>query len=325
MRVVLVGPFPWPSHQGSQAYVAGQAKALARAGHDVRLVVYAGEGGELPGVELVRGRRVPFGRFEAGGLHVSRPLHDLALASALRRTLRDRPADVIHAHNVEGPLIAALARTGLPVVYHLHTEMADELATHLPVGLRWAGRPAGRTLDRLAMAASHAGAALSPRGREVLASAGLPVRDVVPWLDPSELVARPDARERHGPGPWVVYTGNLDPYQDVDLLVDAMRHVPARLLIVTGSDDPLPSHVHVVRSRHFQDALDALSVADVAVIPRRTCAGFPIKLLNHVGMGVPTVMIDSAAIALPGVVACPAHALASTLTALVHPRRPEAG
>jgi glycosyltransferase involved in cell wall biosynthesis len=317
VRVVFVGPFPWPSPQGSQAYLAGQARALAARGHDVRVVVYgAGRGGHLPGVELVRAAGIPGGDFRGGGLHWSRPLHDLALAAALRRTLKERPADLLHAHNVEGPLVATLARTGLPIVYDLHTSMAEELGDHLGRGRRF-GPPLGGLLDRLASSASDGGCAISARAHGLLRAAGLPTVQVGPGVDPSELEARPGARDRFGPGPWVVYTGNLDAYQDLPLLYAAMAQVPARLLIVTASDAPVPAGPTVVRSTDWRDAIDALSVADLAVIPRRRCAGFPVKLLNQLGMGVPTVMIEGADQPLPGVVACPPDQLAPTLRTLL--------
>lgn len=316
MRVVFVGPFPWPSPQGSQAYLAGQARALAARGHDVRVVVYGvGEGGELPGVSLIRARRVPGGDFAGGGWHRSRPLHDLALARALRRTLRERPADVVHAHNVEGPLVAALAGVEAPVVYDLHTRMAEELPAHFG-RLGGFARPLGSAVDRLACAFADAGCAISDRAFDALVSAGLPTVHVGPGVDPAELVPRPGARERFGDGPIVVYTGNLDAYQDLPLLVDAMRGVPARLLVVTASDGDLPG-AEVVRSTDWRDAVDALSVADLAVIPRRACAGFPIKLLNQLGMGVPTVMIEGAHQPLPGVVACAPGRLADAIRALL--------
>jgi glycosyltransferase involved in cell wall biosynthesis len=133
-------------------------------------------------------------------------------------------------------------------------------------------------------------------------------------VNPAELRARPDVRRRFElPERFVVYTGNLDRYQDVPLLLTAMEELDVPLVVVTGSPDPLPNWVTVVRTPHFQDVLDVLSVAALAVIPRRQCTGFPIKLLNQLGMGCPTVMVDTAAQPLPGVIATSAETLATTL------------
>lgn len=319
MHVLFVGPFPWPSHQGSQVYLAGQARALARRGHEVSVAVYgAGVGGELPGVRLVRARHVPLTRFTTGGMHWSRPLADLSLARTVRQFCKRHEVDVLHTHNVEGPLVARLAATNVPIVYDLHTRMEAELATHLRPPLDRFGPTVGRRLDRWATDSADVGCAISNEAHTFLRNAGLPTVTVGPGIDTDELVARPDARERFDlPKRFVVYTGNLDRYQDVPLLLDAMRTVDVPLVVVTGSPDPLPDDVHVIRSRAFQDALDVLSAATIAVIPRRQCTGFPIKLLNQLGMGCPTVMVDPKATPLPGVVICPPGDLAPTLNRLL--------
>lgn len=318
MHVLFIGPFPWPSHQGSQAYLAGQARALAARGHQITVAVYGGEGGQLPGVELLRARRLPFAHFEDGGLHWSRPLSDLALARRVRRFVRDHSVDVLHAHNVEGPLVARWARTGVPVVYDLHTEMRDELGSHLPGRLARVGRPLGALLDHAAIQASDLGCAISTRARERLVAGGLRTLTVGPGVDPAELVVRSDARARFDlPERFVVYTGNLDRYQDLALLYARLPDLDAPLVVVTGSDDPVPPGVHAIRSRAFQDALDVLAVATVAVIPRRRCTGFPIKLLNQLGMGCPTVMLDTAVQDLPGVVQATEATLPVTLNSLL--------
>jgi glycosyltransferase involved in cell wall biosynthesis len=326
-RILFVGPFPWPHHQGSQTYVAGQATALARRGHEVHLAVY-GTGSTrarpLPGVTVHRARPVPGGDFTASGLHPSRPLHDLLLAGRVRRLARQLRPDVVHAHNVEGPIVSLGARlAGIPVVYDLHTRMAEELPDYFPRWpRRWVHR-AGAAVDRLALRASDAGCAISTRAERAFRDAGLPCVRVGPAVDPEELVARDGAARtieaRFGPGPWVVYTGNLDAYQNVPALFEAAADLPAgaRLLVVTGDDRPLPRHSRVAiwRTPDFRDAIDALSVASVAVIPRIRCSGFPIKLLNQLGMGVPTVMLDTAAVDLPGVV--PTTAIGPAITRLL--------
>ncbi len=300
-------------------YLAGQVRALADRGHRVALAVYgAGEGGSIAGVELLRARSVPLARFHTGGLHWSRPLGDLALARVVRRYCAQHPVDIIHAHNVEGPLVARLARTGRPIVYDLHTTMVQELPCHLPRWLRPLGRPMGALVDGLALRVADAGCAISPRAERRLRRAGFPVRLVGPGVDPNDLKPGPDPRRRLGlPARFVIYTGNLDRYQDLPILLRAMEGLDVPLVVVTGSPDPLPPWVRVIRSRSYRDAIDALSVATLAVIPRRDCAGFPIKLLNQLGMGCPTVMLASAALPLPGVVIAEPSQLRSTVRELL--------
>lgn len=318
MHLLFVGPFPWPSAQGSQAYLASQVRALVAQGHRVTLVVYGGgQGGEIPGARLVRSS--PAARFSGGGMHWSRPLADLGLIRALRRLHREDPVDLVHAHQIEGPLVAKLAGLGVPIVYDLHTAMAEELGAHLPQLGPLAG-PLGRLADRLALRCADAGCAISDRAASLFAEAGLPHRHIGPAVDPTELVATSD------PTPRLVYTGNLDAYQDLDLLY-ATLPLPVPLWVVTGSDGPVPDGVHVIRDPRPAAAIQALAGATCAVIPRTTVAGFPIKLLNQLGMGVPTVVMASSGLDVPGIVRSSPGTLGTDLATLLadQPRRAALG
>ena len=59
--------------------------------------------------------------------------------------------------------------------------------------------------------------------------------------------------------------------------------------------------LRIVNSGLFKDHIDALAAASVAVIPRQALPGFPMKLLNHLALGVPTVAIGDSAVPLGGV------------------------
>ena len=45
---------------------------------------------------------------------------------------------------------------------------------------------------------------------------------------------------------------------------------------------------------------DWIAGADVAAVPRSVCAGFPIKLLNHAALGLPTVIAEGSAQGVAG-------------------------
>jgi glycosyltransferase involved in cell wall biosynthesis len=114
-------------------------------------------------------------------------------------------------------------------------------------------------------------------------------------------------------GPWVVYAGNPDRYQDLDVLIEAMRHLPeCGLLLVSAS--PLDGwakcgleRLKLIQTSDFEEVKSLVKAAHVAAIPRTLCSGYPIKLLNYLALGVPTVMAAGSAQPLPGVVAVPNH------------------
>lgn len=307
LRIVQAAAFPFPTPQGSQVYVRGMARALARRGHDVTVACYAhGIGEPDPDYRVVRTPPVPGYDNVRAGPDLVKPLLDAALAWRLAG-LR---ADIVHAHNYEAPLAAALAglRTRTPIVYNAHNTMGEELHTYFEGRVaRGLARRVGRALDRTVPRLGAHAIAISAPAVPVLTSLGCRrVTHVPPGVDPAELPRTPP--EPLPPGPWVVYAGNPDRYQDLDVLVEAMRRVPeAGLLLVSAS--PLDEwagcglpRLRLVQTADFARVRALLAASAVAALPRTVCSGYPIKLLNYLGMGLPTVAARGSAQNLPGVV-----------------------
>jgi glycosyltransferase involved in cell wall biosynthesis len=310
LRIVQAAAFPFPSPQGSQVYVRGMARALARRGHHVTVACYSHGAGQVDHeYQVVRTPAVPGYRNVRAGPDLVKPFLDLALAVRLAR-LR---ADIVHAHNYEAPLAAVLSRlwTGVPVVYNSHNTMSEELHTYFDGRLAKAvARRVGAVLDHSVPRMADHAVAINARAVPVLQSFGCrAVSHVPPGIEPDDL---PETRPaKLPPGPWVVYAGNPDRYQDLDVLVEAMRQVPmARLLLVSASplDEfaacDLPG-LRCVVTQDFAEVRSLIAAADVAALPRAVCSGYPIKLLNYLGMGVPTVAAEGSARDLPGVVVVP--------------------
>jgi glycosyltransferase involved in cell wall biosynthesis len=280
------------------------------------------------------------------GPTVGKPALDAMLAVTVARALASGRYDVVHAHNVEAPFVAWVARRlagcRVPVVYDAHTALAEELPTYAPD--RWAAPLArlGQGVDRLLGRRADACVALSARGEARLRALG--ARHVLrspPGVDPAELAGgdadRARARWDLGTDRWVAYTGNADRYQDLDVLLAAMVRVDAARLLVVGPSDPAvvrdaaaraglaADRLVVVRSDRREDALDALAVAEVGAVPRSVCAGFPMKLLNVLGAGRAAVVASGSAIPVEGVIPVPDRDVASFAGALAAALdRPEA-
>ncbi|MFT4978187.1 MAG: glycosyltransferase involved in cell wall biosynthesis [Myxococcota bacterium] len=309
LHILQVAAMPFPTPQGSQVYVRGMARALARRGHKVTVVCYAhGQGEPDPEYAVVRAPSIPGYRRLRSGPDLVKPLLDAALAARLSQL----DADIVHAHNYEAPLVAAIAglRRRLPVVYSAHTLLQEELPTYFSA--RPAQRAAGGLgwlLDRTVPRLSAHAIAISERNADFLRSIGCRrVSHVPPGVEASDLVMPSDCHRLSG-GPWVVYAGNPDRYQDLDVLIAAMRQLPeAGLLLVSASRlDHLAGaglrRLRCVQTSDFSEVRRWLASADVAALPRSVCSGYPIKLLNYLGMGLPTVAAQGSARPLPGVVA----------------------
>jgi glycosyltransferase involved in cell wall biosynthesis len=304
LTILTAAACPWPAPQGSQALIRETALALAARGHRVVLVAYghgAEDGKADEGIELVRARAVPLHRRTEAGLSPMKPLADAAMVLALRRVLQREAVDVVHAHNYEG-LAAALAARGRrknpPLVYHAHNVMADELPWHVPRVVLAPARTFGRALDRRLPPRADAVAALhAPMQRYLEVMGCAPGRvHVVP---PPVRAVEEEPLYGHT-APAVLYAGNLDRYQNLPLLRAAMeqlrRRLPeARLLVATAAKAPPWPGAERVPTPTLESLWKVLRDDVVAVCPRTSWSGYPIKVLNAMAAGRPAAACESSA------------------------------
>jgi glycosyltransferase involved in cell wall biosynthesis len=300
--MVAACPFPYP--QGSQVLVGQLAEALHRRGHTVRLVTYHRGAGQPPlGVKLHRIPALPGLGCVGPGPSWQKPVLDLLLARELLRVVRDQGSDTIHTHNVEGLLAALPVRrlTGIPVVYHVHNAMGLELHTYFGSRLgRWAAGLVGRWTDAYLPRQADYCIVLNDSAVGYFRQRGVErLRLVPPGIDFQRGEAD-RARQELGDGPLILYSGNLDRYQDLDLLLRAFRLVhgvrpDARLIVSTNAEPSgwqtkadalgIGEQTVFIPVDDFDTVRDLLAAADVALCPRQSCLGFPIKLLNYMAAG----------------------------------------
>ncbi len=302
-----MGAFPFPSDQGSQLLLAGTTRALVEAGHHVEIAAYAHGAGLMPAglgeTPVHRAPGVPGYRRMRSGPDVVKPVLDLRLARVVAEVLRDRPFDVVHAHNHEALLSCVVARSATrtrhfpALVYGQHTLMAEELPSYsrLP-GLR----ALGHALDRLPRLADGA-VALSARGALALGPLGAAV--IPPGLFASDFAGVQPRRPNSGR--WLVYAGTPDAFQGLGGLAAAMEALPGWHLLLVGPAWTARAarrvwHAAVPVSARWPSARDWIAGADVAIVPRETCAGFPMKLLNYSALGLRTVVMAGGAYGVPG-------------------------
>ena len=315
LRVAMIAacPFPWP--RGTPVRIERMAEAVARRGHEVHVVTYhLGEAVADAPYVVHRIRDVPSYRRTDPGPTVRKLCQlDPMLVALLRRLHREHRFDLVHAHHYEGLLVASRAHRDVPIVYDAHTLLTSELPTY-PLGVPrgwiravapWLDGHLPRRADRI-IAVSEA-----IRDRLTTLGASAPERvHVIPsgveWERfPAERGSAPD-------GHTVIFTGNLAPYQGVNLMLEAFaalhaRRADVRLVIVTDSPfrpfEPLARQLGVldaveVRRATFAEQPALLAAATVAVNPRIRSAGIPQKLLNYMAAGLPIVSFEGSAVPL---------------------------
>lgn len=320
LSIAMVAPCAFPTRQGTQVFIRHLATALARAGHEVHLITYGyGEYEETFPFHLHRAPRVQAGL--RSGPNILKPAADAALLIHAGRVVRAHNCDLLHVHNVEGLGVGALLKLqlSLPLVYHAHNAMGPELPTYFRQHMAQAfASVVGEVIDRTLPRTADAVIAFDSDHKSMHEVYGIHegrLHVIPPGLDSDELKSPDPVRVAQlsgelGPGPWLIYAGNPDAYQNLPLLWQAYALVreklpSARLLVATNYDastferplEDAPSREGiVVRRYHDVDELRALlAVSDLAVCPRSLWAGAPIKIINYMAAGLPIVAVRSGA------------------------------
>jgi 1,2-diacylglycerol 3-alpha-glucosyltransferase len=324
MTVCMLAACPFPANHGTPGSIREIAEALAERGHEVHVVTYP-FGQEIPvqGVKLHRISADVTNPAIVVGPTRKKPLYDLKMIFKTLEVIRRYQPAVLHAHGYEAALAACACRalTGVPVVYSAHNTMADELPTYNFIRPQWLARLVANALDRVVPRLADR---IVPHSDNLLEF--LRQRDLLERSEPvirfginMENVAQGDGalvRARYGLGmdPVVLYTGVMNPFQRLDLLLKAMAIVirtepSAKLFVVRtlpGEEfladfhrqaEALGLRGHLVVTQHqpLRAVQELHSACDVAVAPRTQEPGFPIKILNAMAAGKACVMYASSA------------------------------
>jgi len=314
MRLLLIGAFPYPVPQGSQVFATDQARALARAGAEVTLATY-GRGEEAPptDIEWLPSSRCAAPRRTRSGPSLAKPFADAALVATVTRAQRARRFDLALAHNAEAALVAEAARRlcGLRFVYVAHTLLAQELSAYAPA--RYASwlepldrlgaaidRRAARSADGVIALCGAAERALAPHTRG-------PIARIPPGFDPTRSGEQPSEADRHAacaalglePRRFFLYAGNLDGYQELDLLDAAAAQLgPGSPPVVVATHETSGARRFAalrVEKTSLETTRALACEASALVLTRRRTGGFPIKLLNYMQTGRPIVAFETVA------------------------------
>ncbi len=304
-RIAMVAACPMPARRGTPLRIERLAEALMARGHHVELVTYHVADGPQPlGIPVHRiFKRPVYWRMPVGPSFRKLALYDPALSLKLTRVLAARQFDVIHAHHVEGLLVALPVRLRhrVPLVYDAHTMLSAELPSYAAGLTRGAFAALGGWLDgALPRRADHV-VAVTPDIRErLLRVHGLaPDRVSVVTNGVETECFRVTVQPNHDGFIRLIYTGTLAQYQDIDLLLEAFaraRRVRPDLRLcfsVSSSFEPYEATARRLGVREaievvldgFGELPQRLAASAIAVLPRVSCPGIPQKLLNYMAAG----------------------------------------
>ena len=338
MRILLLAPQPFFEERGTPIAVDLLSRALCERGDQVDLLVFhLGEDRKQANREIHRIKPRPAPGRVPPGLSLAKLWCDVFMFFKAFSMARTRRYDVIHAVE-EASFMAMIIGwlLGIPYVVDMDSSMADQIAARF----RWAAKGGGvlRWLESLPL---RRAVAVVPMCEELAGVARRYCSGPVTVLSDVSLLSgrqsigdSEDLRETFGiKGPLAMYIGNLEPYQGIDLMLDAFRHaataLPGASLVVIGGAEAdivryrakatglgLEKSVHLIGPRPVVRLDYYMSQADLLVSPRIEGTNTPMKIYSYMDSGRAVLATD-----------LPTHtqALSSREAALAPPTAEEMG
>ncbi len=310
MRVLVIAPHPFFEERGTPIAVRAVLETLSELGHELHVLTYhIGQDLQVPNCHVHRIPRIPGVSEVPPGLSFKKLLCDAVLSAKCLKLVRQIDFDLIHAME-EAAFLAMIVKRmrGTPYVYDMDSALALQALEKWPPLKVF--RPLMIWLERLAIRDSFAVLAVC-RLLEERALAAAPGTLVERLEDMSTLPhTMPPTEDLRGElgfsGPIVLYVGNLERYQGIDLLLSAFGQIVNQLsdvhLVVIGGRS---EHIRHYSKRARQLSIDQrthfvgpkphallkgyLVQADVLASPRISGINTPMKIYSYLDSGTPVL------------------------------------
>jgi glycosyltransferase involved in cell wall biosynthesis len=306
MRILLVAPQPFYSERGTPIAVKLLAETLCADGHQVDLLTYhLGRDIVCPNLRIVRCAAVPGIRDMPIGISLKKILCDVSLSLRLLQMLWTAHYDVVHA--VEESLFPAALLNMFSrrrLVYDMDSLLSEQVADKwralrpLTFVLGAIERIAIRKCDRVLAVCED----LAVKVRAYVPGERVVVLPDVPMPRVTTSAVQEQLREHVSEDQTLLlYVGNLEHYQGVELLLQALQGVdqsrPYKLIVIGGESGHIEQHRNKARElgiaehvvflgpRPVGDLAYYLEQADILVSPRSMGQNTPMKIYSYMQAG----------------------------------------
>jgi glycosyltransferase involved in cell wall biosynthesis len=305
MRILFLAPQPFYESRGTPIAVKAALEGIVRLGHRVDLLTYSGgQDIPLPGVTIHRIARPAMVKTIPIGVSWQKIPCDWVMYRQAQRMLRDNRYDLIHAVEEAGFIARRLTtQTGVPYVFDMDSLMSSQIleTSKLFFPISWVFG----WLERRAIRDSAGVLAVCPvlvdHAKKHHPSGNVTLLPDQPVLQREGSIADPCGFAQM-PGLKLVYVGNLERYQGIDLLLDAYRLVAEEikdttLIIIGGQPDQIAQYmtkagdletsgrVRFLGPRPLGELPAILRASDVLLSPRSKGINTPMKIYNYMESG----------------------------------------
>jgi glycosyltransferase involved in cell wall biosynthesis len=309
LKILLLAPCPFYQNRGTPIAVHLAARVLGEAGHRVHILTYPeGEAVSIPNGTISRIQALPGIKNIKPGPSWKKLVYDLIMCLTLIGLVRKNRFDVIHAVEESAFMALALKKLyQLPFVYDLDSSLSQQIGEKY----RFL-KPLTSILQRLEkrVIRESAGVIAVCRALEEDVLRCAPEK-LVCRLEDITLLSDPDGTtNRSATKTWeepvIMYVGNLEKYQGIDLLLDAFQQAlpragAARLVVIGGAESDIKHYRKQVEESGLTSRVDFLGPkplaelpywlgqATILVSPRTRGSNTPMKIYSYLDSGKPVL------------------------------------
>jgi glycosyltransferase involved in cell wall biosynthesis len=319
MNILMIAPEPFLASRGTPISVCHRLRGLAALGHSVDLLTYhLGQDVDIPGVKIHRIARVPFIHEVKIGPSMIKVLLDILIIWKAVRMLIKKRYDVIHTHE-EAAFIALILSPIFRTrhLYDMHSSLPQQLGNfsygrYRPLVrlFEMLERWTVRTCDGVITISAN----LEQRVRAINSEANVLLIENVPdqtaWTNGNGLSVL-ELKKTLGLNSSlpIVYTGSLERYQGVDLLIESADFVrkqysDVKFVLVGGRPEQVAYWRNEVQKKSLDDCVQFVGVvptdeasvyldlAEILVSARTQGTQVPLKIYSYLLAGKPIVATD---------------------------------
>ncbi len=319
MKILFLAPQPFFEERGTPINVRLVLRSLTDLGHTVDLLTYPyGADVKIPGVTIRRTVRIPGVGKPPIGPSKEKIVYDMVMSLYAFFMSLFKRYDVIHAVE-ESVFIALVLRTifRVPFVFDMDSHMTDQLrySKFMKMGplLKFVEWLETTSLKKSACIVTVCSALTDVAKPHTDGKKIFQIEDIPPELpDPPDGVTGVSIRKELKIADdelVALYTGNLESYQGIDLLMNAAPfvalEVPSVRFVIVGGDDKsvkkykqMAGELAVSRNviftgpkpmSHMRPFYD---MADILLSPRSEGNNTPLKIYSYLETGKPVVATD---------------------------------
>jgi len=313
MKILMIAPEPFFEPRGTPFSEYFRIKALSHLGHEIDLVTYPiGEDKDIKNLRIFRSFRPFFIKSVKTGPSFNKIILDFFLFFKVIKMLLKNKYDLIHTHeeaNIMGVFFNKI--TKIPHLYDMHSSLVQQMDnfqfTKSKI-IKWFFSKIEKITLKNAKSIIVICKSLYDHAKGITDENKLTIienfYDEIDYKNLDKEVLIQIKKELNSEGKKIIlYTGTLEHYQGIPLLLDSMRYLGEEFLLVLigGKKEQvlklekeieaknLKDKIVLLGRKNYEEMPYYLNIADVLVSPRSTGTNIPLKIYSYLKSGKPVV------------------------------------